>query len=414
MHKPSLFKLKEVLSVLVLLAIWPGSSALAQVDLTGMWSPLVHEDAPQRGNGSQVGDFTGLPMSQANRLRSASWAADMMEVAEWVCRPYSSDDGLYAAPAQLHIWKEVDNTTQQVLAYHTHIFYHEQEQTIWMDGRAHPPDDALHTWAGFSTGEWEGNTLLYTTTHLKESFIERNGPVRSDRATVRSRFRRYGNYLIATVITYDPVYLTEPFVRTETWVYSPEEPMHPYPCEEATETVVPRGKSAALFTRKESHTDRVCRAIRDTARSGARRRGNHVPRVHRHDEEDEGAAAPGKEVHGKLRGGRPVKAIAVILGIVAVLSSPLLHAQGNQNGADGEIHILPVQGNVYMLVGAGGNITVQAGDDGILLVDSGLASMSDKVLAAIHSISNRPLIYIVNTDESADHIGGNRKDRRHR
>jgi hypothetical protein len=242
MRKLSLFELKAVLSVLLLLVILPGSSALAQVDVSGMWSPLVHEDAPQRGNGSLVGDFTGLPMSQANRLRSESWAADMMEVAEWVCRPYSSDDGLYAAPAQLYIWKEIDKTTQQVIAYHAHIFYHEQEQTIWMDGRPHPPDYALHTWAGFSTGEWEGNTLLFTTTHLKESFIERNGPVRSDRATVRSRFRRYGNYLIATVITYDPVYLTEPFIRTETWLYSPETPMRPYPCEEATETVVPRGK----------------------------------------------------------------------------------------------------------------------------------------------------------------------------
>jgi hypothetical protein len=181
-----------MLSVLVLLVISPGSSALAQVDVSGMWSPLVHEDAPQRGNGSQVGDFTGLPMSQANRLRSESWAADMMEVAEWVCLSYSSDHGLYAAPAQLSIWKEVDKTTQQSIAYHTHIFYHEQEQTIWMDGRPHPPDYALHTWAGFSTGEWEGNTLLYTTTNLKESFIERNGPVSRNGAPGRARIRRHG------------------------------------------------------------------------------------------------------------------------------------------------------------------------------------------------------------------------------
>ena len=181
-------------------------------------------------------------MSEANRLRSESWAADMMEVAEWVCRPYSSDDGYYASPAQLSIWKEVDKTSQQVIAYHTHIFYHEQEQTIWMDGRPHPPDYALHTWAGFSTGEWEGDTLLYTTTHLKESFIERNGPARSDRATVRTRLHRYGNYLTAVVIVYDPVYLTAPFIRTETWLYSPQMAMRPYPCEEATETVVPRGK----------------------------------------------------------------------------------------------------------------------------------------------------------------------------
>jgi cyclase len=104
-----------------------------------------------------------------------------------------------------------------------------------------------------------------------------------------------------------------------------------------------------------------------------------------------------------------VKATALLLAAVGALGSPLLYSQTNQNRADGEVHILPVQGNVYMLVGAGGNITVQAGDDGVLLVDSGLASMSDKVLSAIHTISNRPLIYIVNTDESEDHVGGNAK-----
>jgi len=104
-----------------------------------------------------------------------------------------------------------------------------------------------------------------------------------------------------------------------------------------------------------------------------------------------------------------VKAIAVILTVFGALGSALLYAQGNQNRADNEVHVLPVQGNVYMLVGAGGNITVQAGDDGILLVDSGLASMSDKVLAAIKTISTRPLIYIINTDESDDHTGGNVK-----
>jgi glyoxylase-like metal-dependent hydrolase (beta-lactamase superfamily II) len=75
--------------------------------------------------------------------------------------------------------------------------------------------------------------------------------------------------------------------------------------------------------------------------------------------------------------------------------------------AAGEVQVLPVQGKVYMLVGAGGNITVQAGDDGVLLVDTGLASMSDKVLAAIKTISTRPLRYIINTTEREDHTGGN-------
>jgi glyoxylase-like metal-dependent hydrolase (beta-lactamase superfamily II) len=60
-----------------------------------------------------------------------------------------------------------------------------------------------------------------------------------------------------------------------------------------------------------------------------------------------------------------------------------------------------------MLVGAGGNITVHAGDDGVLMVDAGIASMSDKVLAAVRAISTRPLRYIVNTDEREEFTGGN-------
>ncbi|HEY4340634.1 MAG TPA: MBL fold metallo-hydrolase [Steroidobacteraceae bacterium] len=72
-----------------------------------------------------------------------------------------------------------------------------------------------------------------------------------------------------------------------------------------------------------------------------------------------------------------------------------------------EVHILPVQGNISMLVGAGGNITVQAGSDGVLLVDTGLAPMSAKVLAAIRSLSDKPVHYIINTHVHPDHIGGN-------
>ena len=72
-----------------------------------------------------------------------------------------------------------------------------------------------------------------------------------------------------------------------------------------------------------------------------------------------------------------------------------------------EVHILPVQGNIAMLVGAGGNITVQTGNDGVLLVDTGLAPMSDKVLAAVHSLSDKTIRYIIDTHVHADHVGGN-------
>lgn len=78
-----------------------------------------------------------------------------------------------------------------------------------------------------------------------------------------------------------------------------------------------------------------------------------------------------------------------------------------RNSVAGEVHVLPVQGNIYLVAGAGGNITAQAGEEGILLVDTGSGPMSDKVLGAIKPLSKRPLVYIINTDDRDDHIGGN-------
>lgn len=72
-----------------------------------------------------------------------------------------------------------------------------------------------------------------------------------------------------------------------------------------------------------------------------------------------------------------------------------------------QLEVLPVQGNVYMLAGAGGNITVQVGDNGVLVVDTGLAPASDKVIAEIRKLSKKPLRYVVNTSVHADHTGGN-------
>ena len=76
-----------------------------------------------------------------------------------------------------------------------------------------------------------------------------------------------------------------------------------------------------------------------------------------------------------------------------------------QQSAD--VHVLQVRDNVYMIVGAGGDITVQTGKDGVLVVDSGLANMSDKTLAAIRSISQAPIRYLINTHYHPDHVGGN-------
>ena len=72
-----------------------------------------------------------------------------------------------------------------------------------------------------------------------------------------------------------------------------------------------------------------------------------------------------------------------------------------------EIRILPVRDNIFMLVGAGGNITVQTGDEGVLIIDTQYEQLSDKILAAIRTLSNKPLRYIINTHHHGDHVGGN-------
>jgi cyclase len=75
--------------------------------------------------------------------------------------------------------------------------------------------------------------------------------------------------------------------------------------------------------------------------------------------------------------------------------------------SSGEIQPLKVQGNVYLLTGAGGNIAVQIGDTGVLVVDTGVAEMADKVVAAIQKLSDKPIQYVLNTQVDSEHTGGN-------
>jgi glyoxylase-like metal-dependent hydrolase (beta-lactamase superfamily II) len=71
--------------------------------------------------------------------------------------------------------------------------------------------------------------------------------------------------------------------------------------------------------------------------------------------------------------------------------------------------VLPVQGNVYNLAGAGANMTLQVGKDGLLLVDSKSARVSDQVLAAIRTVTDKPIRYILNTAADEELVGGNEK-----
>ena len=71
------------------------------------------------------------------------------------------------------------------------------------------------------------------------------------------------------------------------------------------------------------------------------------------------------------------------------------------------VEVLPVQGKVHVIVGAGGNVSAQVGDEGVLLVDSGAAGQSQKILTAITRLTTRPVRFLINTNDDADHIAGN-------
>ena len=86
---------------------------------------------------------------------------------------------------------------------------------------------------------------------------------------------------------------------------------------------------------------------------------------------------------------------------VAIACSTLTSAQQPR------LDVLPVQGTVAMLTGAGANITVQTGKDGVLIVDTPPAALVPQTLAEIRRLSDRPLRYILNTSLDAEHIAGN-------
>ncbi|MEO8255777.1 MAG: MBL fold metallo-hydrolase [Acidobacteriota bacterium] len=104
-------------------------------------------------------------------------------------------------------------------------------------------------------------------------------------------------------------------------------------------------------------------------------------------------------------------AAAVLFGIVTLTAATgVIGAQPRQEAVDeeaGGLEVLQLRPNFYMIVGAGGNIAVQTGPDGVVVVDAGSAAKADAVLAAIRKRADRPIRYVIDTSADPDHVGGN-------
>jgi glyoxylase-like metal-dependent hydrolase (beta-lactamase superfamily II) len=96
--------------------------------------------------------------------------------------------------------------------------------------------------------------------------------------------------------------------------------------------------------------------------------------------------------------------LVALAALCSAASAQNLFAQQNQTG---DLEVLQVVPNFYMIGGAGGNIGVQIGLDGVVLVNAGAANMSDKVIAAVKTLTSQPIRYIIDTSADPDNVGGN-------
>lgn len=214
--------------------------ALAQVDFSGEWYTIPYEDPMDRRGGPEIGDFTGLPINEANRFRGETHDPSSFAVPEWQCRPHGVDWITFGL-SDMRIDKVVDPVTGRLIAYKLHWLRTGFDRYIWLDGRPHPSEYAPHTWEGFSTGVWQGDSLIITITHALEDYYRRNGIMRTSDARMTQILFMDGDYLTWTTIAYDPAYLTEPLIRNASYRRVPHQQLPAYPCPIVVEEVRPKG-----------------------------------------------------------------------------------------------------------------------------------------------------------------------------
>src|SRR5262245_32462656 len=402
-----------------------GFGSGAQPDLAGEWRKVGHEDVHERGGGPDPGEFWGIPVNDAARMRgdtyNAAWAS-----ASLVLRCRAHPTGYQQlAPDNRRITKEVDTIAREQICYRSLFRETPGERMIWMDGRPHPSEYYAHSWEGFSTGQWNGDTLTITSTHLKESFMRRNGTPASFRRTVTEHVSLDEPYITWVIVVHDPDYLTEPLVRSVTYVRAPNFEVGAYPCASQTE---------------EYHLNEVAKYRMPHYLTGENPYLTEV--AVKYKVPLEGVRGGAETTYPSWR----AKGMGLSVPTAESALKPVYNDESTRIAERADIQPLPppnydkiealhAGGNVYMIAGAGGNVVAQAGGDGIVLIDSGAAPAADRLIALIpqlvpaprppvlresaspfastwqveHSIGTPHIRMIIYTAADADHTGGTLK-----
>ncbi len=384
--------LRTVVPIALLAALAGPRPAHAQIDLSGEWGTTFFEDILHRGATLVPGDNTGVPLSEAGRRKAESWDEAVVATHERQCIPHPVQYAV-RGPGNIRMVKVVDEPTGRLIGYSLQGSYVGHFRTIWLDGRPHPSELARHSYTGFSTGQWVRNTLVVKTTHMKMGYLDRNGMPVSELSTMTEHFIRHGDHLTVVTFIHDPVFLSEPFVRSTDFVLNsggnagawgtcgPDQIVDElvnrpagYVPHHLPGTVDP-GRENFLSTRK---------VPLEAARGGA---NTLYPEYSARLRELEGTPGRAASTEGPAcGGGRCV-------------------APPTNDGS--QVLVTKVQGKVYMISGAGGNIAAQIGDDGVVLVDAGTGNATDKVLAAVRELTDKPIRFILDSAADPENIGGN-------
>jgi cyclase len=390
--------------------------APAQIEVAGDWDQAgggifgFLEEFLDRGGGPDLGDYGGLPINDALRYKASLYSPSWLTIPEHQCIPHPSTYQ-YRSPGGLSVVKEYDPVTQRLVAYRLYGSYG-LARTIWMDGRAHPPANARHTYEGFSTGRWEGGKLVVETSHLKAGFLRRNGIAHSDRARMIEQFIRHDGYLTLVTAVDDPVYLDEPFVRSTDFKLNTRANTRLNEFGGFVNGGDGEGFGASDVFFKCAPTDEIALAPGAVPSFMPGTNANLDMFAKRHGVPLEAALGGPETMYPeyatKLRSG----------GAASPSPAPSARAQRAERRAPpspasaaapgpAEASALHVAGQVWLVAAGGHNVAVQIGPEGVLVVNPGSAELAEVVLAKVRELAGeRRIRVIVDTNDDAKHVHG--------
>jgi hypothetical protein len=393
-------------------------------DIAGTWRVDQAEDPGQ----PHFADYLGVAFNEAGRLRADTTPESIWGTPEYQCRPHSAPHQ-WRGVGGVRILTEQDPMTREPRAYHLQ-YMRSLDRPIFMDGRPHPPAWAPHSWSGFSTGEWVGHTLKVTTTHFKDGYLKRGGPQTSDMYTMTEFITRHDDTLTVVLVVDDPIYLDEPYVLSVTSTYDPTAGPSMENCS---------GSSFAENGGTDRHWVPHFLPGQNTGIGEFLKEETWVP----FDPIRGGVKTLYPEYRAVLNKTMDVKNLTVPSSRSA---NDVAKRIADQSPRDGQVHVMPVQGNIYMLVADGTNIAASVGKDGIAVVNTGSPQMSEKILAALNQLAEaiaakptpnncagpncpgawgwsspffntfvaspapaKAMRFVINTSGAPEHIGGNEK-----